>query len=417
ACGGLLTNGSGVYFQRQIYPNLFFLLLAPAASGKSSLTSAYDLLYPVHLEHLNKSLKAQEQYRRSLTERSGNNEPAVRPPFQSVLIPGNVTSSRLIQHLADNEPDVASICIESELDTISQANKSTFGSFSDILRKAFHNERVSLSRKGNDEFVEVKKPKLSLILSGTPKQLFRLVPSAEDGLYSRLMLYSFNPEVKWTDVSPDADYTDISQVMEKLSKEVYNFWRFFKGREVKFELSATQWKQLNEFFEEKLKDLASIGGEASVSVVKRAGVICFKLAMIITALRAFEFGVVEKVHECYDRDFRAALLLTELSLNCSLQVLEHLPDGEPLTSRRQKKENFKSKISQEPRVTESDAVHYHWIYIHLCQMIPSMKISKINIFLKKIYPNLFAFISLEKFIIKPYEFDHLSRYVFLFHMT
>ena len=70
ACSGLLTNGYGNYYQRKVYPNLFFILSAPAAAGKSSLTCAYDLLYPIHLEYLNKSLQAKEIYKRQLMDKS-----------------------------------------------------------------------------------------------------------------------------------------------------------------------------------------------------------------------------------------------------------------------------------------------------------------------------------------------------------
>lgn len=343
ACGGLLTNAHGVYYKRKVYPNLFFILSAPAASGKSSMTSAYDLLYPIHMEYLNKSIKAQEQFELLMNSKHGN-APIIKPRFQSVLIPGNISASRLVQHLHENEPDVPCVMVESELDTLTQANKSDFGGFSDILRKAFSNERVSLSRRGNNEFLEIKCPKLSAILSGTPKQLHKLMPSGEDGLFSRCMLYSFNPEVKWMDVSPGDDDEDINTYMTKISQDIYKFWNFFKRREVRFELCGSHWEQLNEFYSEKLDDIASVGGNAAISIVKRNAVVAFKLMMVLTALRAFESSEFEQIYECCDRDFKSAIALADLSLNSSLKILEQLPDGEPVMSRKIKRDQFKNSL-------------------------------------------------------------------------
>ena len=53
-------------------------------------------------------------------------------------------------------------------DTLSNVFKQEWGSYSDLLRKAFHHERVSSSRKENNKFTEVINPKLSIALSGTP---------------------------------------------------------------------------------------------------------------------------------------------------------------------------------------------------------------------------------------------------------
>lgn len=344
ACGSLLTNGWGIYNNRKIYPNIFFLLSANAASNKSSLTAVYDLLHFIHQELLSKSTKAKDFYKQQLASKTNKGETIAKPKFKVPIIPGNISASRLIEHLVQNGEDTPSLVIVSELDTLTQANKSDFGGFSDSLRLSFHNEKISYSRKSLDEFYEIEKPKLGLIGSGTPKQLLRLIPSAEDGLLSRCCIYSFDPEIKWMDVSPSNGNPDISTAMRKLGQEVYKFWKFFERREVEFQLSDYQWERLNNIYARKLDEIASIGGGGAISICKRSAVISYKLVMVLMAIRAFEYGELDSMYEAYDRDFESALILAELAMEKSLELLEKLPDGENLTSRQQKREMFKKKL-------------------------------------------------------------------------
>lgn len=350
ACGGLLTRCSGIYYQRRVYPNLFFLLLASAASGKSSLSSVFDLLRPIHQDVMSKSLNDRKL---QLLKNDRKEKSTPQPCLKSVIIPGNITSSRLMQHLHANQDYVPSVIIETEMDTLTQANKSDFGGFSDVLRRAWHNEKLSYSRKGNDELIEVDKPKLSLILSGTPKQVFKLIPSAEDGLFSRCAVYSFQQEAKWIDVSPKSGMPDIEAAMKGISENCMKFWDFFKDRDVDFTLEKNQWEILNSYFGTCLEDYASIGGDASLSVIKRSAVLCFKIAMVLTALRSHEFSSQTSTLSCSDTDFDIAMTLTKLSMNCSLSLLEKLPDGEKISHRQERREQFKNALPS--KFTRNDA--------------------------------------------------------------
>lgn len=58
--------------------------------------------------------------------------------------------------------------MDSEIDTLVSATKQDFGQFDDILRKAFHHEPVSSSRKGDNEMIVVDRPAVALLLAGTP---------------------------------------------------------------------------------------------------------------------------------------------------------------------------------------------------------------------------------------------------------
>jgi hypothetical protein len=83
-----------------------------------------------------------------------------------VYIPANTSYAKILWHLEQNEG--TGIICETEADTLGNVVKQEWGSYSDMLRKSFHHERLSSSRKGNNEFTEVNAPSLSIALSGTP---------------------------------------------------------------------------------------------------------------------------------------------------------------------------------------------------------------------------------------------------------
>jgi len=198
SCSGLLTELSGNYMNRTVYPNLFVLVSAPAASGKGALMmGSRTPVNDIQSEFLSISIQKQDQYQAALKKAKKDEAALVqRPPFQIPIIPGNITSSRLIQHMQENLPNVPCIVIESELDTVSQATNKSDNGFSDLLRKAFHNEAISISRKTDNEYYEITLPKLAMVISCTQAQIKRLIPDAENGLQSRMQRGKQRPAVR-----------------------------------------------------------------------------------------------------------------------------------------------------------------------------------------------------------------------------
>lgn len=62
---------------------------------------------------------------------------------------------------------------------MAQTFKSEHGNYSDGFRKAFHHEKISYLRRKDREYVTLETPKLSALLSGTPRQIQSLIPDAE----------------------------------------------------------------------------------------------------------------------------------------------------------------------------------------------------------------------------------------------
>ncbi len=194
-----------------------------------------------------------------------------------------------------------------------------------MLRKSFHHERLSSSRKGNNEFTEVNAPSLSIALSGTPNQVTGLIASSEDGLFSRFIFYAFKVEQQWKDVSPTANNINLTEHFKNLSLTVFKMVLFLQREETIVELSASQWQQLNQSCKAWLNEVTMFTAEEAASIVKRLGLIMYRMAMLFTALRKFENGEVATILICTDEDFNTALHLAEIYLQHSILMFNNLP--------------------------------------------------------------------------------------------
>ena len=73
------------------------------------------------------------------------------PPYRSMLIPANCSSTAIYQALPDNHDQ--GITFETEADSLANTLKSDYGNFSDGLRKGFHHEDITYRRRKENEHV------------------------------------------------------------------------------------------------------------------------------------------------------------------------------------------------------------------------------------------------------------------------
>lgn len=126
-----------------------------------------------------------------------NTEAPQMPPNKMFLISGNNSGTGILQNIMDAN-GTGLIC-ETEADTIASAISSEYGHWSDTLRKAFDHDRLSYNRRTDQEYREVKRIFLAVLLSGTPAQVRALIPSAENGLFSRQLFYYMHGIYTWAD--------------------------------------------------------------------------------------------------------------------------------------------------------------------------------------------------------------------------
>lgn len=213
--------------------------------------------------------------------------------------------------------------------------------YSNGFRKAFHHETISYNRRKDREFVELSKPQLSAILSGTPKQISSLIPNAENGLLSRFMFYFMNLRPIWKDVFAGDDEQPLEHKFDDYGKEFLDFNLFLhqQPNRFRFALSGSQQKAFNAYFEQTQLQYLELCGDDYVGSIRRLGLIAFRLAMIMTALRIIDTGEVSSVLVCNDNDFNTVMEMVKVLVLHAAHIFELLPkdntNTQPLNHKRQ----------------------------------------------------------------------------------
>ena len=329
-----LPNISGNYAEREVFPNLFTFISAQASAGKGRLTLCRHLVKPIH-NNLKKIYSAEmEEYRHLLNDYSQdkkNREPPQEPPIKTLLIPANSSATSVYQVLNDNGG--VGLIFETEGDTLANTFKSDYGNFSDGFRKAFHHEMISYTRRKDREFVELTKPRLSALLSGTPKQILALIPDAENGLFSRFIFYNMNLRLEWRDVFSESAVS-LDDYFIDLGQRYFQFYQTLQqSQSIKFSLTINQQIEFNKFFTEIQQEYSSLFGLDIVASVRRLGLITFRVAMILTSLRLMDGKSIESVIVCDDTDFRTSLIMARVLLQHTAHVFGQLPSTDSNATR------------------------------------------------------------------------------------
>ena len=324
-----LPNVFGNYGGREVFPNLFLFITAQASAGKGRLTLCRHLVQPIH-DSLKQLYAAEmEEYKRLQNEYAldkKNNEPPQEPPLKTLLIPANSSATSVYQVLNDSQG--VGLMFETEGDTLANTFKSDYGNFSDGFRKAFHHEMISYTRRKDREFVELARPRLSALLSGTPRQILSLISDAENGLFSRFIFYYMNVRLEWLNVFADNAET-LDQYFEQLGKQFFELYRILQASQpIRFALSAQQQEQFNSFFAQVQKEYSNLFGLDIVASVRRLGFITFRIAMILTSLRIIDGCEISNLIVCDNSDFQSALTMGRVLLQHTAKVFGSLPTTE-----------------------------------------------------------------------------------------
>ena len=334
ALSACLPNISGIYAEREVFPNLFTFIAAPASAGKGRLTACRHLVTPIH-NSLKKQYAAEmDEYHQLQNEYvldKKNREPPVEPPIKTLLIPANSSATSVYQVLNDNGG--VGLILETEGETLANSFKSDYGNFSDGFRKAFHHEMISYTRRKDREFVELTRPRLSALLTGTPRQVLTLIPDAENGLFSRFIFYNMNLRLEWRDVFSQSTDT-LDDYFIRLGFQFFDFYqKLQQAGSIRFSLSASQQAQFNQFFGDVQLEYANLFGTDIIASVRRLGLITFRLASIFTALRFMDGEAITPEAVCSDVDFQSVLSMARVLIQHAAHVFAKLPTTEPDTSK------------------------------------------------------------------------------------
>jgi len=334
---GMLPNYVGNYFGARLGCNLYSFVIGRYGTGKGALAWAQKLGEAVH-NHKLETAKQQEadytkdmaHYRRQmkLYDKGKLAEPPEEPQMPGHLklfIPGNITKTAVMQLLKEN--DGHGIIFETEGDTLADMLRQDYGNFSDVLRKAFHHEPISFFRRSNNEDVDVPRPALSVILSGTYDQLLKLIPSIDNGLYSRFCFYIL--EGNDTFRNPfDKDDFNHGHYLAQSAEEFKQLYLALSYREddMKFFLNERQQQRFVSHFAHLKEWTQSTISEEMDGSVNRMAVMCYRIAMILSILRYYRLhkGLNPIGIPCDDVDLENAITIIDKYGYYTNDVYEYL---------------------------------------------------------------------------------------------
>ena len=282
-------------------PELLTMVVAPAASGKGVMNYGRLLL-------------------QAIEGRNG----------KQVYIPANSSASALLKVM--DEYDGRGIVFATEMDTLTQTLRAAYGQFGDIVRCIFEHETVSQLRRQNNEFIEIREPRIAMLLSGTPNQVAPLLRNRENGLMSRFACYvvnnrmGFNDDV-W-DVEAEGNIPLEAQLYDRLATELGDryLWMSEAGHECYFYLTNTQLKTIKRMFRSEYDTYSQEFSDLFDGTLKRMPVIMKRIGMILTGLR---LDITQQLPErvvCSDEDFQTMLLIGHKLLMHAAMVFQMMPE-------------------------------------------------------------------------------------------
>ena len=235
---------------KRYYPNLQCFIVGSAACGKGIANLALDFVSRVH-------------------------------QAVPLVIAGDSSYPGFYRQLA--QQNGRGYIHESEGSVITDVWRSSVTNYNTALRKAAEHEPITRNRA--NESSSIACPQLSVLLTGTFSQYKALVPSIENGYFSRLLMLVVQDQQAFSSkyVEPANESHNVmtiaSEQMLELCKTLY------KSRPIEFSLTPEQRTRLGHHLESAYPTLISMLGANFHSVVLRMAVQIERIAMILTALR------------------------------------------------------------------------------------------------------------------------------------
>ena len=319
-------------------PAFYSIITGGSGSGKGRIAALQRMLEPWQqyiydnsrhqVEEYEELQEAYDNYKMHKRQKQTSKQPlgpASKPKVvkqRNLALTGNVTQARLVELLEANYP-YTSCMVDTEMETVLSMFSQDFGKYNDVLNKSYHHEPVGSSTKSSGSFM-VKRPNLALLLSGTPAMLPRLIPSTENGLFSRILMYRIPGSGTYRPLTSADDSPAASEYFESWGQRVLDIGVFLDNSPTWVKFSDAQRKRLDRFFEREYYNVRSFGNEDMESTVLRYRLAIFRIGMQLTALRKGESGCSERVWTISDDDFATAFHLGKVCLQHAYVVATSL---------------------------------------------------------------------------------------------
>lgn len=327
------------YYKKSLHsPHFYLATVAPAGTGKGIMAFTAVLLDPTQEFYDQMRRNAKKAYEQALLEWDAEQQQARRekrlpdinlkpeePKAQYLKISATTSKSRLIEHLAA-AGEVGCCMTTTEINTMISSLGQDCGKYEDILCKAAHHEEVSSSYKVDGEPIVVSHPHLALNIAGTQEQFHLFFRSLEVGLFSRFAFYTRQQNQQWESCAPGDVQIDLRSYFYALGKELLEMHKVLLESPTLVTFSEKQWQRHTQMFSELLRRALVEGRDSSGSLIRRAGLLCMRLASVLTVFRKWEDYRYAKEYGCTDEDLDTAMDITRTLIEHSLLLSTSLPD-------------------------------------------------------------------------------------------
>jgi hypothetical protein len=278
-----------------------------------------------------------------------------------LLIAGDSTLAAWYKALA--EQGGCGYMHESEGSVITDIWRTATANYNTALRKAAEHEPISRNRCAGSS--EIPSPRLSMLLTGTFNQYRALVPSVENGYFSRLLtvvIRGTNPFDKRY-VSSKGGQSAIPRIVGNRLLRTYE--TLMNAGEREWSLSDAQKERLGEHLETEYTTLISLLGDNFHSAVIRMAVQIERIAMILTAMRieAYPQPLPKGKGEllCSDSDYETAEMIGNkmlLHMAAAYQMIDGdkqdvVPEIKPIDQRKVLFEQLKVNYERKELIQEA----------------------------------------------------------------
>lgn len=308
-------------------PDLFTLIVADPGAGKGVASKAKKLG-----NSLNKHLIERSKQERDNFESLPNDDKNLlsEPKDRSLFIPANSSSRAIYDTMEANSG--WGLLFETEIDTMLNATGQEWGNFSDITRKAFHHEDISINRKNERFFID--NPRLSICITGTFDQFKKMFDSAENGHFSRYALYTFDVPRKWQSHRPTEKSMQLDQSIQSASEKLFRLHQSLQRRtdHLYIDLTDQQWELIDSTFAENMQAIEDLDLSSYLHASNnRAAILALRMASLFAVLRIFEENPmqIEQANRITPNssDMISAIMLADVFIKHAIRLYNILPNA------------------------------------------------------------------------------------------
>jgi hypothetical protein len=143
-------------------------------------------------------------------------------------------------------------------------------------------------------------------------------------LFSRFLYYSYDEVQDWKDVSPNAHRVNYDDIFDDAGQKMKILYEILKEKNIEIKLSEAQWEAFQDLMKQVTEIINRSDKQDFHSVVRRCGLIYFRLCMVLTILRNMETIASDEATEYYadDIDSNVALTIIKELMDHSLAVFD-----------------------------------------------------------------------------------------------